>query len=72
MRSSRFSPEQVVQVLKEDEASPMAEVCRHHGISAQTFYRWKAKYGDMEISSDARRLKQLEDENRRLRRAPVR
>ena len=68
MRSSRFSPDQVVQILKEAEAIQLAEVCRRHSISTQTFYCWKAKYGGMEIS-DARRLKQLEDENRRLRQA---
>jgi putative transposase len=68
MRNSRFSPDQVVQILKEAEATPLAEVCRRHGISSQTFYRWKAKYGGMDVS-DARRLKQLEDENRRLRQA---
>ena len=68
MRSSRFSPDQVVQILKEAEATPLSEVCRRHGITAKTLYRWKAKYGGMEIS-DARRLKQLEDENRRLRQA---
>ncbi len=68
MRSSRFSPDQVIQILKEAGATPLAEVCRRHGISSQTFYRWKAKYGGMDVS-DARRLKQLEDENRRLRQA---
>jgi len=58
----------VVQILKEAEATPLAEVCRRHGISSQTFYRWRAKYGGMDVS-DTRRLKQLEDENRRLRQA---
>ncbi len=69
MRNSRFSPDQVVGILKEAEAgTALAELCRRHGISRQTFYRWKAKYGGLEIS-EARRLKQLEDENSRLRQA---
>lgn len=69
MRSSRFSPDQVVQILKEAEAgTSLTDLCRRHGISQQTFYRWKVKYGGLEVS-DARRLRQLEEENRRLRQA---
>ena len=64
---SRFSEEQVIGVLREQEAGgTTAEVCRRHGISEQTFYRWKAKYGGM-APSDAARLKSLEDANRRLK-----
>ena len=67
MRTSRFSEAQIIGVLREQEAgSPTAEVCRRHGISEQTFYRWKAKYGGMQ-ASDAQKLKALEDENRRLK-----
>lgn len=67
MKKSRYSEEQVVGILKEAEAGmPVGELCRKHGISDQTFYNWKAKYGGMVIS-DVRRLRQLEDENRRLK-----
>ena len=68
MRKSRFSEEQIISILREQEQGrPTPEVCRAHGISANTFYRWKSKYVGMEVS-DARRLKQLEDENARLKR----
>jgi len=67
MRKSRFSEEQIIGVLREQESgASTAEVCRRHGISEQTFYRWKAKYGGLG-PSDAQRLKSLEDENRRLK-----
>ena len=67
MRTSRFSDAQIIGILREHEAgSATAEVCRRHGISEQTFYRWKAKVGGMQ-ASDAQKLKALEDENRRLK-----
>jgi putative transposase len=67
MKGSRFSEEQIIGVLREHEAGARTEeVCRRHGISSATFYKWKAKYGGME-ASEAKRLKGLEDENRRLK-----
>ena len=68
MKKSRFSEEQIVGILKQSEAGlATGELCRQHGISNATFYNWKAKYGGLEIS-EAQRLKQLEDENRKLKR----
>jgi|TARA_Y100000031_G_scaffold52077_1_gene59663 putative transposase len=68
MRQSRFTEEQVIAILAEQERGvKTAEVCRKHGISPNTFYRWKAKYGGLDVS-DARRLKSLETENGRLKR----
>ena len=67
MRKSRFSDEQIIAILREQEVGrPTAEVCRKHGISGATFYKWKAKFGGMEVS-EAKRLKVLEDENRKLK-----
>ena len=67
MKRSRFTEEQIIGILKEQEAGERtADVCRRHGISTPTFYKWKAKYGGLEVS-DARKLKALEDENARLK-----
>ena len=68
MKRSRFSEEQIIAVLKEQEAGvATADVCRKHGVSSATFYKWKSKYGGLDVS-DARRLKALEDENAKLKR----
>jgi putative transposase len=67
MKKSRYSEEQIIAVLKEHQAGiPVAELCRKHGISDATFYTWRKKYGGMDVS-DARRLKGLEEENRKLK-----
>ena len=67
MKGTRHSEEQIIAILKQGEAGlSTAELCRQHGISEQTYYRWKAKYGGMD-SGEAKRLKQLEDENRKLK-----
>lgn len=67
MRKSKFTEQQIIGALKQVEAGTIAkDVCRKLGITEQTLYRWKAKYAGMEVS-DARRLRELEDENRRLK-----
>lgn len=67
MKASRFNEEQIIGVLREQErGAKTADVCRKHGVSPATFYKWKAKYGGLDVS-EARRLKALEDENRRLK-----
>jgi len=68
MRKSRFTEEQIIAILAEQERGlATAEVCRRHGVSSATFYKWKAKFGGMDVS-EARRLKTLEQENARLKR----
>ena len=67
MKRSRFGEEQIIAILREQEAgAKTADVCRKHGVSGATFYKWKAKYGGLDVS-DARRLKALEDENAKLK-----
>ena len=67
MRRSQFTDEQMLAIVKEGEAGrKVADLVRSHGITEQTYYRWKSKYGGMELS-ELQRLKQLEDENRRLK-----
>ena len=67
MKPSRFTDEQIIGILREQEAgAATADVCRKHGISSATFYKWKAKYGGLDVS-EARRLKILTDENAKLK-----
>jgi len=67
VRKSRFNEEQIISILKESEAGvEPGELCRRHGITRGNLYRWKAKYGGMEVS-EARRLRTLEEENRQLK-----
>lgn len=67
MKKSRFTDEQIIGMIKEQEAgSPTAEVCRKYGISSASFYKYKAKFGGLDVS-DARKLKALEDENAKLK-----
>ena len=67
MRRSKYSEEQVIGILKEHDAGlSTAEICRRYGVSNATFYKWRGKFGGMEVS-DARKLKALEDENRKLK-----
>jgi putative transposase len=67
MKKSRFTEEQIIGIVKQHEAGvKTADLCREHGISDATFYNWKAKYGGLDVS-EAQRLRQMEDENRRLK-----
>ena len=68
MKRSRFTEEQIIAILREQETGiAVAELCRKHGVSSPTFYKWKAKFGGMDVS-EARKLKALEEENGRLKR----
>ena len=67
MQKSRFTEEQIIRIIQENETGiTVKDICRKHGISDATYYKWKSKYGGMNVS-DARKLKHLEDENRRLK-----
>ncbi len=68
MKRSRFTEEQIIGIVKQQEAGvAVADLCRNHGLSSPTFYKWKAKFGGLDVS-EARRLKALEDENAKLKR----
>jgi putative transposase len=67
MQKSRYTEEKIIKILRESESGKkVVDICREYGISDATFYKWRSKYGGMDVS-DAKRLKQLEDENRRLK-----
>ena len=67
MKKARFTEEQIIGILREHEAgAATSDVCRKHGVSSATFYKWKARYGGLDVS-DARRLRALEDENAKLK-----
>lgn len=67
MKKRRFSEEQIIGILKEQEGGfPVSDICRRHGIAQSTYFKWKSKYGGMDVS-DAKRLKALEDENAKLK-----
>ena len=68
MKKSRFSEEKVIEILREGQAGAVKTVCAKHNVSEATYYAWKKKYGGMDVS-EARRLRALEDENARLKRA---
>ena len=68
MKRSRFAEERIIGILREQESGvPVRDLCRKHGLSSPTFYKWKAKFGGLDVS-EARRLKALEDENAKLKR----